>query len=116
MIADEQEDYVVLELKKDAVLKSRADFPVVPLPVLEAESFGQRRQTVKIVHESINSVVRLLLPCRRQLLEPAVKAGLELVSHCYFIIFLRCSLADWESGKLRPFSSSTRARLAASFS
>ena len=48
--ADEQEDYVVLELKKDAVFKSRADFPVVTLPVLEAESFGQRRQTVKIVH------------------------------------------------------------------
>jgi hypothetical protein len=37
---DEQEDYVVLELKKDAVLESRADFPVVTLPVLEAEAFG----------------------------------------------------------------------------
>lgn len=113
--SNDKENDMVGEFEDDSVSQGGTDFPVVSLPVLEAKSLGQRGQAVQVVHESVYGPVCLLLAVRRELLESAVKAGLELVLHGYFIIFLRCALAESESGNRSPFSFSTRASLAASF-
>ena len=54
MVADEEEDDVIRELEYDAILEACADFPVIPFPVLESESFGQRRLPIEIAHERVN--------------------------------------------------------------
>lgn len=114
--ADEEEDDAVGKFENDAIFEGGANFPVVACPVFEAESFGQWRLPIEIVHECVDGFICFLLagPCEPP--EPAVEAWFEFVFHDYCIIFLRCSLAAAESEKVKPLSFSTSASLAASFS
>ena len=116
MAANEEEADVVGEFEYDAVLQGSANFPVITLPVLETESFWQGCLSIEIAHECVYGFIGFLLAVCPKLPEPAVKAWFEFIFHDYRIILLRCFLAESESGKRKPFSFSTSASLAASFS
>jgi len=81
MIAHKKKDNLVSKLKEDAVLYSCTNFPIVATPVFEAKAGRKRGFAVYVFHKSVNCLIGFMLPLGRNLLETAVKAGFELVSH-----------------------------------
>lgn len=81
MAADKKEYDLVAEFKKDAVFKTRPDFPVVLMPVFQAKARRQCGFTIKVFHESIYGSINLLPAGKGKLLEATVKAGFKFVYH-----------------------------------
>lgn len=60
MVADKEKDNLVGKLKQDAVFESGADFPVVAMPVFQAEDARKFSLAVHILHERVNGLINLL--------------------------------------------------------
>lgn len=81
MAPDMKKDNLVGELKQDAVFEFGTDFPVVAMPVFEAEAVRKFSTAIHIFHEGVDCLINLLLTGGGEFLETAVKAGPKFVSH-----------------------------------
>lgn len=81
MAADKEKGYFIRKFKQNSVLESSPDFPIVAVPIFQAEAGRQWGVAVQVLHECVNGLVNLLLTGGGKFFETAVKAGLKFVSH-----------------------------------
>ena len=81
MIADYEKGDFIGELEQNAILESGADFPIVGMPVLQAEAGRQGGMSIEVVHKDIESLIDFFLTGGLKFFEAAVKTNLEFVLH-----------------------------------
>jgi hypothetical protein len=75
--AKEEEADVVGEFEYNAILQGSANFPVVTLPILEAESFWQGCLSIEIAHQCVYGFIGFLLAVR-----PKFRINMDIYPDC----------------------------------
>ena len=61
MIADEPKGHAIAQLEDNAIMNIEANFPVIPMKILQPQPWPQRSLMVKIGEERVNSGPGFLL-------------------------------------------------------